>query len=334
MRGKMNYKTKRNIIIVAIVIALFLIASVSTYMYLRGNEETKAVSEINSMSENSNASQEQTAETGNAQNNEEQTSIEETTTEENTETETVADDTSVETTTTTETTPVSTATRTEVASTTQTATTTREETTEPQTTTETTIEETTTTGFTNTEGNVGSVYLSANLPTDTTAPALVVDTINEDGYSNTENPQIHATDKNPFEIIVKLNGTEVRRDQATQNEKGEYSSWFGINYLEDGAYEVTATDIAGNTKTINFTLDRTAPEIEVKYSTTEPTNHGVFVNLISNEPIQEIEGWRKISDTEYQKAYSSNYTQDVTVKGLAGNEKTVTITITNINKAD
>ena len=100
----------------------------------------------------------------------------------------------------------------------------------------------------------------------------------------------------------------------------------------DGVYTITVTDKLGKVTTVTFTIDKTAPEVEVIYSTTEPTNGGVFVTLKTNEPVQEIKGFKKISDTEYQKAYGFNYTQDVTVVDLVGNETVVTITVSNIDK--
>ena len=107
--------------------------------------------------------------------------------------------------------------------------------------------------------NIKSIKLTYLKEKDTTAPNLEVDYINKNDYSNTQNPQIHATDANPFTITVKLNGKTVREDKAVLNDQGIYSSWFGIEYLSDGKYEVIATDAAGNTKIINFTLDREAP---------------------------------------------------------------------------
>lgn len=89
---------------------------------------------------------------------------------------------------------------------------------------------------------------------DKTAPEIYVDTI-VDGISNTQNPQVHGSDANIFDLVVKLNGENVRTEQNAT------SYWFGIDYLADGNYEVTATDIAGNTSTIKFTLDRTISNI-------------------------------------------------------------------------
>ena len=164
MKGKMNYKTKRNIVIVAIVLALFIIASVSTYVYLKGNTETEAVSEINSMAENQNANQEQVSDTENVQNNEEQTSSEPATTE-------VADNTSEEVTTTEEVASVdSVATTRTTTNNSVPATQTQNTQTQTVETTETTEEISTLVGFTPADINLGLSQLTADLPVDTVAP--------------------------------------------------------------------------------------------------------------------------------------------------------------------
>ena len=167
MKGKMDYKAKRNIAIIVIVLALFIIASVSTYVYLRGNTETKAVSEINSMTENQNASQEEVGESQEVQNNQEQTSSEPATTEENNETQEVVENNATEVAEVTTDSSVSTTTTSRVPNTQAQASQTVQ--TQPETTTETKTE--TDTGFTSEDGNIGALGdLTGNIPTDTTAP--------------------------------------------------------------------------------------------------------------------------------------------------------------------
>ena len=102
---------------------------------------------------------------------------------------------------------------------------------------------------------------------DKTAPDITVDTI-IDGISNTKNPQVHGTDINVFDLVIKLDGNVVTTLQNST------SYWYGIGYLTDGDYEVTATDIAGNTSTIKFTLDRTISEI-VEIDSIEDLNSAI-----------------------------------------------------------
>ena len=243
MRGKMDYRTKRNIIIAVIAIALFVIASVGTYMYLRGNSETEAVSELNSATQNLNASQEQAGETENAQDNEQQPSSEPTTTEE------VADNTSEETTepeqttTTEETTDVEetatvATTNTNVPATQTPATTTQVQAIETTETVEEVVtqnvevpteEETTIVGFTPEEFNFGLSQLTANLPGDTTpedTTAPVYKTLgiwNDTHYNSGEDVTVATTteairlridfeEKLATEPKVKILGTDLELD--------------------------------------------------------------------------------------------------------------------------
>ena len=167
---------------------------------------------------------------------------------------------------------------------------------------------------------------------NTTTKTFVIDktaATAEITYSITE-----LTNKN---ITVTLTASEEVElvNSGTWNPASGYATVFKKAYSKNTTQTVTLRDKAGNESTVEVkieNIDKTAPVIELVYSTTELTNSGVFVNLKSNEPIKELSGWRKISDTEYQKAYSTNYTQDVTVEDLAGNTTTVTVKIENIDK--
>ena len=112
-------------------------------------------------------------------------------------------------------------------------------------------------GYADESGNVGSTLNAANttagaqngqIIVDKTAPSLVVD--------EGDNPQVHANDILPFTIEVKINGVSQRIDPTTTDPQEEYGSWFGIGYMPDGDYEVIATDLIGNTKTVTFKQDR------------------------------------------------------------------------------
>ena len=47
MRERLNYKSRKTIIIVAIILLLIAIASTGIYMFTKGNDETKAFTEGN-----------------------------------------------------------------------------------------------------------------------------------------------------------------------------------------------------------------------------------------------------------------------------------------------
>ena len=71
-------------------------------------------------------------------------------------------------------------------------------------------------------------------------------------------------------------------------------------------------------------LDTTAPIVTASTSNNgASTNKPVVVTLTSNEALQEMEGWTKVSDTVFTKEYTENNKFSVTVKDIAGNEATV-----------
>lgn len=70
--------------------------------------------------------------------------------------------------------------------------------------------------------------------------------------------------------------------------------------------------------------DTTAPTVELSY---EMTEEGVKVTLTANEAIQSIDGWTKVSDTQYQRVYAGAVDETITVYDLAGNEAEVKLTL-------
>ena len=70
--------------------------------------------------------------------------------------------------------------------------------------------------------------------------------------------------------------------------------------------------------------DTTAPTVELSY---EMTEEGVKVTLTANEAIQSIDGWTKVSDTQYQRVYAGAVDETITVYDLAGNKAEVQLTL-------
>jgi len=104
-----------------------------------------------------------------------------------------------------------------------------------------------------------------------------------------------------------------------------------------GTYLVTylAEDSSGNTSTATRTIvitDGTAPTSQVSYSTTDPTNQNVIVQLTTNEPIVEPDGWTTIDDLTYTKTYDENYDEVMDICDFNDNCSEVIIMITNIDK--
>lgn len=109
---------------------------------------------------------------------------------------------------------------------------------------------------------------------------------------------------------------------------------------EDGEYTLTVTDEAGNEASITFTIDTKVEGAEV-YSVSnvingeaQPTNQDVIVTINADEKMQEVEGWTLSEDKmTLTKTFDANAdSQNVTIKDLAGNEATLTFSVTGIDK--
>ena len=171
------------------------------------------------------------------------------------------------------------------------------------------------------EDNLGNVskVVSQELNLDLIAPKLEV----EKTPTEKTNQKVTVTIK-ANEEIQKPEGWELSSDNKTITKE----------YTENIEETVTIKDLAGNeTKqkiTIN-NIDKTAPEVEVSYSTTEETEGSVTVEIQANEELQSLTGWNLSTDQKkLTREYSRNTKETVTVKDIAGNEKQVEINIQNI----
>ncbi len=104
-----------------------------------------------------------------------------------------------------------------------------------------------------------------------------------------------------------------------------------------GGFTVYVKDLVGNTSSITLyvtKIDKTAPSVNRSYSTTQLTNADVKVTLTSNEAMQQISSDWNISNDKLTmtRTYSSNKTETVQVKDIAGNVTPIGIKITNIDK--
>ena len=80
-------------------------------------------------------------------------------------------------------------------------------------------------------------------------------------------------------------------------------------------------------------IDRTAPSLQVSYSTKELTSGNVEVTIKANEIIQEIEGWYLQEDKKtLKKEYSENVKEEIEIKDLSGNIENIIVEINNIDK--
>ena len=105
-------------------------------------------------------------------------------------------------------------------------------------------------------------------------------------------------------------------------------------YAENKEEEIVIKDLAGNEIKVDIkiaNIDKTKPEVNVSYSSTEPVNGKVKVVISVEGEIQVPEGW--IYDKENSiiyKEYDANTEETVTIADLAGNEIKVEIIVDNI----
>lgn len=152
-----------------------------------------------------------------------------------------------------------------------------------------------------------------------------------------------------FDITELTNGdvkATIIANESLQSVVGDINIWqldaeddkkATTTFTVNGDENVTITDLAGNESIIPVkvsNIDKVAPTLTVDYNIKVSTNQNVIATIISNEPIQEKEGWTLATDSlSMTKEYKENISEEVVeVKDLAGNLSTVTVTITNIDK--
>lgn len=108
---------------------------------------------------------------------------------------------------------------------------------------------------------------------------------------------------------------------------------------ENGDYKFKAYDIAGNetlAKVVITNIDKILPELTLTPSTTDPTNEDITItaNATDNVEISKIilPNNEEIESHTAEYTVSENGTYEFKAIDTAGNEKTESIEITNINK--
>ena len=161
--------------------------------------------------------------------------------------------------------------------------------------------------------------------------------------------EIKNIDKTAPEAQVAYSNKELTKENVTAtittNEeiqevegwiRGEDRKQLTKEYSQNKTEEITIKDLAGNfTKAIIeiTNIDKTAPEGQVTYSETNPTNKNVIATITANEEIQEVEGWTISQDKKkLTKEYNENKTEKVIIKDKIGNEKEVDVKVLNIDR--
>ena len=110
-----------------------------------------------------------------------------------------------------------------------------------------------------------------NNPEDTTKPTI----------TGVQNNGIYANDVTPVVKDEHLKEVIVKKDQK------QISYQNGAKLSEEGKYEITAIDEAGNKTVVSFIIDKTAPSITETIS--EPVNGVVTVKVLSQDNLTQIE---------------------------------------------
>ena len=107
-------------------------------------------------------------------------------------------------------------------------------------------------------------------------------------------------------------------------------------YKVNGIEKIPIKDLAGNeiSKQIKVAnIDKVAPKVTVKYSTTKLINGNVKVTITANEEIKHLNGWTLSKDGKIlTKTYTKNSKETKTIYDEVGNKTAVTIKIDNIDK--
>jgi len=91
--------------------------------------------------------------------------------------------------------------------------------------------------------------------------------------------------------------------------------------------------IEENIMVATIQIDRTAPNLEVSYSTKELTSENVEVIIKADEQIQQIDGWILQEDKKtLKREYIANVQEEIEVMDLSGNVTKTSIKVDNIDK--
>lgn len=126
----------------------------------------------------------------------------------------------------------------------------------------------------------------------------------------------------------------------TEVEGSDGTQWAKV-YTEAKKDSITVTDIAGNvSEKASFEVKRIeniAPTAEVAYSNDgQPTNEDVTVIISTNVECNVPDGWERVPGSakrnQFQKTYSENTEETITLTSLSGVTGSVVVTVTGIDK--
>ncbi len=141
-----------------------------------------------------------------------------------------------------------------------------------------------------------------------------------------KNVIINVDEKNLDYVLIKK--TIITDGQEEIVEIKNENATFDLSEYGDGRYEIQAFDKAGNkSEIIEITIDKTAPVVDIEYSTTETTTKDVIATITSNEEITITNNEGK---SEYTFINNGTFTFEFIDK--AGNVGSITATVNNIDE--
>lgn len=176
--------------------------------------------------------------------------------------------------------------------------------------------------------NQSIVYLNFITTSDTAVNGGV---IGSTGVSNIDDISVGGIDTIAPVIVGVENNQYYNSDRTITitDSNDSFSAWLDGNLFTtggtvstEGSHNLVATDSAGNTSSVLFTIDKTVPTITIGGYNTLPTNQDITVTASA--------GVDTLNFTTH--TFSQNGSFDFIATDSAGNSTTQTVTITNIDK--
>lgn len=176
--------------------------------------------------------------------------------------------------------------------------------------------------------NQSIVYLNFVTTSDTAVNGGV---IGSTGVSNIDDISVGGIDTIAPVIVGVENNQYYNSDRTITitDSNDSFSAWLdgnlfmtGSTVSTEGSHNLVATDSAGNTSSVLFTIDKTVPTITIGGYNTLPTNQDITVTASA--------GVDTLNFTTH--TFSQNGSFDFIATDSAGHSTTQTITITNIDK--
>lgn len=130
-------------------------------------------------------------------------------------------------------------------------------------------------------------------------------------------------------------GDKWRDTEMTEDGKGT------VTFTEESKYSVIFRAVGGTgipgepSEAFKFTIDKTKPEVTVKYIPEGLTNEKVLVTITANEDIRPVDGWTLSDDKRVlSKEFTENTEETVEIVDIAGNITEAKINVTNIDRED